>query len=978
MLPICINPQGNRCPTGAVAPEKLPPPKQIILHPSDPGGENASLFYVGSATTIIEWAGIRLMTDPDFRISGDHARLSPGISSTRLTNPAIDLRELPRIDIILLSHYHGDHFDEKTKASLRRDIPIITNPQGKTYLTSKHPNPFKRVHALNPFDHIMVDIEGTMRTRQPRLRVIGMPGKHIPSNPVIESLNALAQTIPPTNGWMLEFGYGTSDTSYFECGYRIYITGDTLFVDELQEIAQRYEGEVIDLMLAHLGGVMIPSPSMDPLTVMITMNAEEGIELMKLVKPDITIPIHYDDYDIFASPLEDFRRLVDANKFENHTLFLERGDVHHFKVKSINIFAMSLFHGKSKSTRSIPSNDLAEPRGSNNSQRDRPTVNTGTSESHYRRPKRSLFTRPSSGILERSVSVKNRQISQPISQPGSPWFTQNLEEQAPNTSEDQGTPRLSSTYQEHHRPFQQVSDQTHPASNRSQQSQSQQSQSQSQHQQQQQQQQQQQHQPTPAPPPPHQGQLPRPPQSIQRSFTDLSFTFAEQYKRNSTSAQSLFNEVQDVNSRQPEPPLSPLPPQTPDMQASPEKPPGPTDRAHQDSGRSGRSSAQETTDGRHTPTSNRIREDPLDSTIDVRALVQKHEELQAKYSKVKRYYFEKEAQVQHLQNTVAHQRMAVSRTVLDDNEYANRFQRLDGAIKDLAFSVRKDWRVVPSWLRSLVSDDAVAVGTKEMTAIGRAVISRWLVEEVFQRHFHPGLDQNLSLQLKSIEMNLRRQQVRSATDEDRENLIARLSNWRRTTFDGLGEILTTPSAQDHRIELVEQLTGQLASFLTAHLHESGLPGLEPGVGMIITNTVNIIEKIPLEARDVCVEYPATNILFNESSMKVESQLPPLSHPPPPPIEESEEASAGENDTPSPPSNPVDVSTTPREPKKKSVFGALMGRKTSAEPSRPAGHAEEKVDSSELARIRFASFPTVEVHGKGPTTVLVKSPVWLVE
>ena len=81
---------------------------------------------------------------------------------------------------------------------------------------------------------------------------------------------------------------------------------------------------------------------------------------------------------------------------------------------------------------------------------------------------------------------------------------------------------------------------------------------------------------------------------------------------------------------------------------------------------------------------------------------------------MKRYYFDKEAQVQHLQNTVAHQRMAVSRTVLDDNEYANRFTRLDGAIKDLAFSVRKDWRSIPAWLHGLVTEDATAAGTKSV------------------------------------------------------------------------------------------------------------------------------------------------------------------------------------------------------------------------------------------------------------------------
>lgn len=63
-------------------------------------------------------------------------------------------------------------------------------------------------------------------------------------------------------------------------------------MDELQEIPQRYKDKNIDLMLIHLGGTTIPGPSI-PL-LMVTMDAEQGIKLMNLVHPDITIPIHYE------------------------------------------------------------------------------------------------------------------------------------------------------------------------------------------------------------------------------------------------------------------------------------------------------------------------------------------------------------------------------------------------------------------------------------------------------------------------------------------------------------------------------------------------------------------------------------------------------------------------------------------------------------------------------------------------------------
>ena len=72
----------------------------------------------------------------------------------------------------------------------------------------------------------------------------------------------------------------------------IYISGDTLLVAELNEIPKRYAGQNIDLMLVHLGGTTLPSPSV-PL-LMVTMDADQGLKLVQLIEPDLTIPIHYE------------------------------------------------------------------------------------------------------------------------------------------------------------------------------------------------------------------------------------------------------------------------------------------------------------------------------------------------------------------------------------------------------------------------------------------------------------------------------------------------------------------------------------------------------------------------------------------------------------------------------------------------------------------------------------------------------------
>ncbi len=83
--------------------------------------------WIGHATVLIQTQGLNILTDP---IYGDTA--GPfGIGPRRVAAPGIAFDDLPRIDIVLVSHNHYDHMDLGTLKRLwDRDRPLIVTSLG--------------------------------------------------------------------------------------------------------------------------------------------------------------------------------------------------------------------------------------------------------------------------------------------------------------------------------------------------------------------------------------------------------------------------------------------------------------------------------------------------------------------------------------------------------------------------------------------------------------------------------------------------------------------------------------------------------------------------------------------------------------------------------------------------------------------------------------------------------------------------------
>ncbi|HTK07456.1 MAG TPA: MBL fold metallo-hydrolase [Ktedonobacteraceae bacterium] len=275
----------------------------VVLPPTEDTSTLAqgSLFFVGTATLLIRYAGFTILTDPNFLHPGELAHLGLRQRFARIANPAIDFAALPPVDLVLLSHLHEDHFDRRVLRKLAKNMPIVTTPQAAHALVKKR---FQILHALETWQTLSL-VKGAGQ-----LNITALPGKHAPG--------FLSAAFPAVMGSMLEFQVPDEKNAY-----RIYISGDTLIHRQMRQIPRRFPE--IDLAILHLGGEMLYG-------IQTTMDGKQGIEALKLINAKETVPVHYNDYPCFTSSLEDFRLEVTKAKLERRVRYLGRGDAYSFRI----------------------------------------------------------------------------------------------------------------------------------------------------------------------------------------------------------------------------------------------------------------------------------------------------------------------------------------------------------------------------------------------------------------------------------------------------------------------------------------------------------------------------------------------------------------------------------------------------------------------------------------------------------------------
>ena len=246
-----------------------------------------TVFAVGGPTAVLEFAGLRILTDPSFDPPGDTPH---GLH--KLAGPAVAPDEVLPIDLVLLSHdHHDDNLDTSGRAFLARAGRTLTTTAGAQRLGGN-------ATGLEPWESLEVGRPGG-RT----LTITAVPAQHGP--------DGTDHLTGPVIGFVLT----APDVP------TLYVSGDNASVDVVRTIADRVGP--IELAVLFAGGVSIPH-RFDG--AYLTLSADRAVEAARVLGARAIVPVHFEGWAHFTQGADDLRAAFEAAGLGDRLVVPEAGD----------------------------------------------------------------------------------------------------------------------------------------------------------------------------------------------------------------------------------------------------------------------------------------------------------------------------------------------------------------------------------------------------------------------------------------------------------------------------------------------------------------------------------------------------------------------------------------------------------------------------------------------------------------------------
>lgn len=245
-----------RIPPSAVPVSAIHP--MSVKAPPNPG---LRAIWLGHSSVYMEMGGLRLLVDPVF---SEYASPIQGIGPKRFHSLPISMKDLPKIDAVMISHDHYDHLDMHTVQYLASKGTRFIVPLGVGAHLDEWDVPKRQITELDWWES--KEIGG--------LTIICTPAQHYSSRGIFDYKATL---------W--------SSWSVIGPRHRVFYSGDTGFADHFEQIGKRYGP--FDMSIIRIGQYG-PGASW----IYSNMNPENAIKAHLSIKAHRMLPVHWGTFNL--------------------------------------------------------------------------------------------------------------------------------------------------------------------------------------------------------------------------------------------------------------------------------------------------------------------------------------------------------------------------------------------------------------------------------------------------------------------------------------------------------------------------------------------------------------------------------------------------------------------------------------------------------------------------------------------------------
>jgi len=231
-----------------------------------------AVTYIGGPTVLLEYAGLRIVTDPTFDAPQTYAE--PGASTlVKTAGPAIPRTALGAIDLVLLSHHgHKDNLDWEGLELIAQGVPTLSTLQAATDL----------------WGGSVIGLDNWETHEAGDLTVTAVPALHGP--PGSES------RVGPVIGFVLE----APDAP------RVYVSGDNASLPLVRQIADRFAP--VDIAILFAGAARVPR-----LDGVLTLTSADAVAAASALGATRVVGLHCEDWEHFSESRQDLERAFEGS-----------------------------------------------------------------------------------------------------------------------------------------------------------------------------------------------------------------------------------------------------------------------------------------------------------------------------------------------------------------------------------------------------------------------------------------------------------------------------------------------------------------------------------------------------------------------------------------------------------------------------------------------------------------------------------------